>query len=146
LPDELRVKVRVEIDLANGEYEIESMWAVVEERGYRLDNIPFYARSLAWGDVVSAEPDADGLLRFTGVVAASGHSTIRLWFENTEPLKAVRDELRAMGCDSELDHIRLVAVDVPPDVPYYPRIKDYLDAKERAGVFEYEEGCLAHAR
>ena len=46
-----------------------------------------------------------------------------------------------MRCDSELDVSRLVAVDVPSNVPY-PGIRDYLDRKEKVGVLEYEGGCL----
>jgi hypothetical protein len=49
--------------------------------------------------------------------------------------------MRALGCNSELDLPRLVAADVPPNIPY-EQIRSYLDEKERAGVFEYEEGCL----
>ncbi len=45
------------------------------------------------------------------------------------------DELRAIGCGSELDVPRLVAVDVPPDVPY-ERVLSCLDDNERAGVFD----------
>jgi hypothetical protein len=70
------------------------------------------------GDLVSATPDPDGLLRCTGLVAASGHSAVRLWFANASEVQAVRDELRAMRCDSELDLPRLVAVDIPPNVQY----------------------------
>lgn len=138
------VKILLDVERDDGTHEVESVWAIPEERGYRLDNVPFYARGFAWGDLVSATPDPDGLLRCTGLVAASGHSTIRLWFADTGDVQKVRDALRAMGCDSELDIPRLVAVDVPPDVPY-ERIRRYLDDKERAGVFEYEEGCLGQS-
>lgn len=137
-----QVKVLFDIERDDGTHEVESVWASAVEGGYRLDNIPFYARGFAWGDLVSAAPDPDGLLRFTGLVAPSGHSTIRLWFVDASDVQKVRDELRAVGCDTELDLSRLVAVDVPPDIPY-KRIRAYLDDKERAGVFEYEEGCLA---
>lgn len=135
------VKVLFEIARDNGTHDVESVWAVPTDGGYRLDNIPFYAVGVACGDVVAAARDADGTLRYTDVVAPSGHSTIRLWFGDAGHVQDVRDELRAMGCDSELDLSRLVAVDVPPDVPY-ERIRNYLDAKESALVFEYEEACL----
>jgi hypothetical protein len=138
------VKVLFDIGRDDGTHEVESVWAVPTEGGYRLDNIPFYARGFALGDVVSATPDPDGLLRCTGLVTASRHSTIRLWFADASNVQKVRDDLRAMGCDSELDLPRLVAVDVPPDVPY-ERIRSYLDDKELASVFEYEEGCLGQS-
>jgi hypothetical protein len=141
---ERHVKVLLDIERDDGTHEVESVWALGEEGGYRLDNIPFYARGFALGDVVSAAVDAAGLLRCTGLVTPSGHSTIRLWFADAKDVQKVRDELRAMGCSSELDLPRLVAVDVPPQIPYR-RIQKYLDDKERASVFEYQEACLGQS-
>ena len=135
------VKVLFEIENEDGNVEIESVWAVPVEHGYQIDNIPFYAKEVAYNDIVSAEPDEDGMLRFTGLVRASGHSTIRLWFANEVDVTSVRDTLRSMGCPSELDLSRLVAVDIPPSIPY-DRIRTYLDQQESAGIFEYEEACL----
>lgn len=140
-PSSRHIKLLLSVERDDGTSEVESVWAIPEEEGYRLDNIPFYARGFAWGDLVAASPDADGLLRCTGLVAASGHSTIRLWFSDARDVQMIRNELRSMRCDSELDLPRLVAVDVPPDVPY-SQVRDYLDKEESAGVFEYEEGCL----
>ncbi|MCD9127672.1 DUF4265 domain-containing protein [Luteimonas fraxinea] len=121
--------------------DIESLWATPVGKNYEIDSIPFYVRSVACGDMVSAVPDEEGALRFSGLVSASGHSTIRLWFAKEEDVLKTRNELRVMGCPSELDLPRLVAVDVPPSVPY-GEVRSYLDGKENAGVFEYEEACL----
>lgn len=138
------VKILFEIENESGQVEVESVWAVPVSTGYRIDNIPFYAKEVAHNDIVMAEPDQDGMLRFIGLVAPSGHSTIRLWFANEADVAAVRDALRRMGCPSELDLSRLVAVDIPPSIPY-PRVRDYLDQQERAGIFEYEEACLGQS-
>lgn len=135
------VKILFNVERDDETTEIESIWAIPEGDGYRLDNIPFYVRGFAFGDVVSVARDPDGALRCVGLVSASGHSTIRLWFSDAENVQAIRNELRRMKCNSELDLSRLVAVDVPPDIPY-EIIKDYFDQKERLGIFEYEEGCL----
>lgn len=135
------VKILLDVEVDDGSVEIESVWAMPVARGYRIDSIPFYAKGVACNDTVSVEKDAGGMLRATGVVVASGHSTVRLWFEKEADVARVRDELRAMGCPSELDLSRLVAVDVPPSTPY-DRVRAYLDRQEVAGVFEYEEGCL----
>lgn len=48
-----RVKIRFSFTDASGNTEIETMWAVTREDGYELDNIPFYVKELALGDVVS---------------------------------------------------------------------------------------------
>jgi hypothetical protein len=121
--------------------ERESLWAVPVEDGYRIDNIPFYATGVAFGDIVAAEPDEDGVPRYTGIVTASRHSTIRLWFEKEVDVQRVRNELRKMDCPSELDLSRLLAVDVPHSVPF-ERIRVYLDGQEGSGILEYEEACL----
>lgn len=135
------VKVRFYIEQEDGTFEVESVWAVPDGKGYRLDNVPFFARSVALNDVVSAEAEPDGALRYTGLIAASGHSTIRVLLNDAADMQRVRDELRAMGCDSERWRSSLIAVDVPPTVPY-ATVRSYLDAGERNGTFEYEEGCL----
>lgn len=138
------VKIFFEIKSDDGTIEIESLWAVPETRGYRLDNIPFYARGFACGDIVRAARDADGQLLCSGVVLPSGHSTIRLWFAGPLEVQEVRNTLLSMGCTSELNHTRLVAVDIPPEV-HYSAIQAYVEAQKSAGVFEYEEACLRGA-
>lgn len=142
MPNQLsHVKILFEVENEDGTTDIEGVWAVPDGTGYRLDNIPFYAREVAVHDVVGATPDPDGALRFEGLQRASGHSTIRLWFEKEDGVQAARDHLRGLGCPSELDLSRLVAVDVPPTVSY-ATIRAYLDGQQASGVFEYEEGCL----
>jgi uncharacterized protein DUF4265 len=128
-----------------GQYEVESMWALPHSDGYQLDNIPFYAREVASGDVVMARRGLAGELWYDRLVKPSGHSTIRLWFARPEDVQQTRDELRALGCPSELSELpRLVAIDVPPSVPY-SSVKTKLEQGERAGLFEYEEACLGQA-
>jgi len=125
--------------------EIESMWAIPVDGGFKLDNIPFFVQGLALDDVVSAERDSTGMLRFTSVVSYGRHSTVRLWFakEHEGQVSRVRQRLRELGCPSELSDLpRLVAVDIPPGVPYV-NVQVVLDKYERDGVFEYEEACLA---
>lgn len=138
------VKVLFYIERDDGTCEVESVWAVPQPEGFRLDNIPFFARSVALGDVVSATREADGTLRFAGLVTESGHSTLRVLINDPEDVQRVRDELRAMGCDSERWRTSLIAVDVPPGIEY-AEVRAYLERGERSGEFEYEEACLAHA-
>jgi hypothetical protein len=138
------VKILLEFENEEGSIEFESLWALPEGDGFKLDNIPFYVQGYAWGDVVAATPDEDGLLRVRGLIQPSGHSTVRLWFRDPGDVPAVRQTLRAMNCGSELDRSRLVAVDVPATVDY-GMVREYLDEKESVGVFEYEEACLGHS-
>jgi hypothetical protein len=136
------VKVAIYLPKKDGESDVETLWAKRVGQYLQLDNIPFYAKGLAWGDVISVENESDGLFRFSGLVAASGHSTLRLWVARTEDVKAIRDYLRSLSCESELDLGRLIAVNVPPNVPY-TSIKKFLDEQERMQILEYEEACLA---
>ncbi len=101
-----------------------------------------FVMELALGDIVAAEPDLSGVLWYSELVRPSGHSTIRLWFSDERDVHSIRAELKRMGCSSEVsDTPRLVAVDVPPTVPY-EQVKDFLEQGERAGRFEYQEACL----
>src|SRR5687768_9515700 len=123
-----KVKVLFEID-GYESVEIESLWARAERDGYCLENVPFYARGFAYGDIVSAVPDADGLLRCTGLVRRSGHSTVRILCTEVDGISDLRARLKSMGCDSELDVSSLIAVDIPPEVPY-SKIRAFLQEKE----------------
>lgn len=124
--------------------ELEGVWACPVSDGFKIDNIPFYVREIALDDIVTAENDAGGMLRYKELVRSSGHSTIRLWFAKNkeEHIASVRQMLRDLGCESEQsDRPRLVAVDVPPSVSY-ECVRAVLDEQEKIGVFEYEEACL----
>jgi hypothetical protein len=127
-----------------GQPELESLWVCPVPEGFKIDNIPFHVRGIAVGDIVVAEKDAGGMLRYKELVRSSGHSTIRLWFAKNDEMHiaSVRQMLRGLGCASEQSELpRLVAVDVPVSVSY-ERIRTVLDEHEKLGDFEYEEACL----
>lgn len=136
------VKIYFEIPSADSEeMEIETVWAIPYGEGFKLDNIPFYAKGVALDDVVSAN-EVDGCLYVDELLKPSGHSTVRLWFADEKDVQAVRAELKVMGCDSEIsDQPRLVAVDIPSSVRY-EKIREYLDAGEADGKWDYQEACL----
>lgn len=137
-----RAKLRFQFKNSAGEDETETMWVIRRDDGYEIDNIPFYVKELALRDVVAARQDDGGILWYSELVRPSGHSTIHLWFSREAEVESVREALRQMGCASEVSNLpRLVAVDVPPDVPY-EKVKAFLDQGEHAGRFEYQEACL----
>ena len=139
------VKILLEYESsAQTNREIESVWAMPVTDGYQIDNIPFYAREIAVGDVVNTKTDIDGSLRFRSLVRPSGHSTVRLWFskDSLHAVVSIRQKLRELGCTSERSDLpRLVAIDIPPTVPYKTARQFFIDG-EKAGLFEYEEACL----
>lgn len=122
----------------------ESMWATPVGDGlYRLGNIPFFARGVACEDVVSAVRRDDGTLGFAEVVRPSRHSTLRVIIYEASEVPALRQDLEALGCDTELSHIpNLFAVDVPPAVPL-DEVRRLLEAGTASARWEYEEACLA---
>jgi hypothetical protein len=135
-------KIRFTFENTEGQSETESLWVFERDAGYEIDNIPFYVKNVAVGDLVSAERDENGLLWFSKLIKSSGHSTIRIWFAREDDVATVREQLRRLGCSSEVSDIRrLVAVDIPPTVEYRG-IKMMLDDGEAAGNFDYEEACL----
>jgi hypothetical protein len=154
--NESKEMVKVGFKLARDEDDYppadwEWMWARrVSDSTFKIDNIPFFAKSISCGDIVAAEQTNKGLV-FRELVQPSGHSTVRVIVHrgdrNDEQLRAVVEDvkqaLRAMGCSAELSHIpSLIAVDVPPEVNYQS-VAAFLSQKEHDGLLGYEEACLA---
>ncbi len=121
----------------------ESVWATPVAQGlYRLGNIPFFARGVAYEDVVSAVRKDDGTLGFVEVVRPSGHGTLRVIVYEESDAPGLRRELEEIGCDTERSHIpNLFAVDVPPSVSL-EAVRHLLDADTASERWEYEEACL----
>lgn len=120
---------------------MESLWAFPVTDGYKLDNIPFYARGVSFGDTVVSE-NLDNCLYMSKLLKRSMHSTVRLWFANEQEIQSTREDLQSMGCSSEIsDQPRLIAVDIPPAISY-EEIRAYLDEGESNGKWDYEEACL----
>lgn len=123
--------------------DVESLWASPRLDGtFTIDNVPFFVRGVSSGDVVTAYSRCDRLI-FGNLVSEGGHSTIRVLVSDESSAQQVREDLRNLGCSSELSHIPgLIAVDVPPSVRYAV-IRTFLERGEAAGRWEYEEGCIA---
>jgi len=131
---------------------VETLWmSPVTGGAYRLDNIPFFAKGVSCGDMVSAFPGPDGHLWFDQVVDHSGHSTLRVVVfrevDDKRPLEERVEELRgrfsSIGCSTELSHLPgLLAVDVPPLVNFsivLPLLEEGV-----MGGWDYEEANLSH--
>ncbi len=127
-------------DDGEDEYQIETMWATTSGEGFRLDNIPFYAKGVSYADIVSAEWEND-FLHFRKVLKRSGNKTIHILFSEQKDVKYTLKKLKEMGCISEISNIpELIAVNVPLESSY-DNILDYLEdgvAKDRWG---WQEAC-----
>ena len=122
--------------------DVEGIWAIVQADGsYEIDNIPFFARGVAVGDVVSAKRIDDEFF-FEKLLRPSGHSLVRIIVYDEAEVPKLCSELKSLGCDLELDGT-LVAVDVPAEVPYTP-ICRLLEAGSDAERLGFQEAVLCH--
>jgi hypothetical protein len=148
-PTDDRVKVNVKLDKDEDDYppaDHEGLWAhPLGEDLFQIDNVPFFAQGIAWGDIVSASSNGQEL-RFLKVIKPSGHGTLRLIIHDEQDVPAVKALLEKMGCSIERSHIPgLISVDVPPGVPM-AALKSLLDEGEAQERWGYEEACLPVAR
>jgi hypothetical protein len=151
------VKITIQLVKDDSDYppaDFEHVWARTVGPGlYKLDNIPFFARGLRVGDVVSANARDDQEPLFSRVVHASDHSTLRVIVfrgsSDVRPLEErvsiLRSILSKLGCSTELSHLPgLVAVDVPASAKL-SSITKMLSDGEAAGLWEYEEAATQQA-
>jgi hypothetical protein len=126
-------------------FEVESVWAVkIVDGMFRIDNIPFYVRGLALGDVVRAKRTGDGALQFDSIAKSSGHSTLRVVFFEADIREGFCKEIEALGCQWEGAYEpSLIAVDVPPSSDLSAVLKVLADGCEKEW-FDYEEGVIRH--
>ena len=140
------VKVVVKLEKDEEDYppvDYESLWALpVGEGLFQIDDVPFFARGIAYGDIASATVEQQEL-RFREVVRPSGHSTLRLIIYDEKDTPSVKELLNNMGCSIEQSHIPgLISVDVPPSVSLV-ELRKNLDEGEAQERWGYEEACLA---
>jgi Domain of unknown function (DUF4265) len=122
---------------------IESAWGIfIGENKYKLDNLLFYAKEYALGDILNIE-EKEGELYAKNLFEESGHSLIRILFNDVNEVEYYRLFFKNMLCESEGSDIKnLVAFDIPPEVDY-SKIKVILEEGELSNKWTYEEACLA---
>jgi hypothetical protein len=146
-----QVKVRFRLDRQDEDWppvESEGVWATPSGAAeYRLDNVPWFARGIAFGDLVSATPDEDGVLWVDRQVEWSGRYTIRVIPLGDRPsedeCRAVIDAFQPLGaeCEGGLPAFKIVALDIPPTARL-AEIKTLLDDGQADGRWGYDEGCI----
>ncbi|MGG6399980.1 DUF4265 domain-containing protein, partial [Bacillus velezensis] len=83
--------------------EWEGLWALPQPGGDLIDSVPFYARLVSCGDVVSAS-EINGDLVFDSVRVPGGHATIRVILYLSELISEVSGRVEGLGCSKELSH------------------------------------------
>ena len=121
----------------------EGIWVEKVDKGYKIDNIPFYVKSVALDDVFSGK-EINGVLYSGDFIEESGNSTIHLLFSSKEDVASTRDYLKeTFNCESELSNLpELISINVPLDIEY-AKVRAYLDSGEKTGDWEYQEACLS---
>jgi hypothetical protein len=126
---------------------VESLWAVDQGDGtVKLDNVPWFVRGVACGDVLAVSPDEEGVLWAGDVVRPSENCTIRLIVLREGGSGAARQSVlnafHRLGVWGEgIERFGMVALDVPPtsDLVQVQRLLNHGVAKS---WWEMEEGCV----
>ena len=113
-----------------------------------LENVPFYARGLSFGDAVEARLEG-GVLVFAGVTRRGGHSTYRLSLADSVSVWSraflhLWEQIELLGCTFEQATQRLLAVDVPPDSDS-TAVRALLERGKRTGVWSFDAVHCEHA-
>ncbi|NEC84761.1 DUF4265 domain-containing protein [Streptomyces sp. SID12501] len=145
--DYVKVHFRLEIEDDWPPAGVESLWALDQGNGtVKLDNIPWFVRGVACGDVVAASPDEEGMLWAGDVVLPSENCTIRLIVLREGGSGAARQSVlnafdRLGVCGEGIERFGMVALDVPPtaDLVQVQRLLNHGVTKE---WWEMEEGCV----
>ncbi len=115
-------KVLFRVAEADGSANVETLWAFeLGDQRYKLDNSPFYAYGVSWGDTVLAPLDeVEGLPTFHSVVSKCGNRTVRIMFDppvvTGNESDTVLQGLVGLGCDFEGANPRYIVLNIPPAV------------------------------
>jgi hypothetical protein len=126
----------------------EGVWARPAGRDeFELENVPWFARDVAFGDRVRVERDDDGVAWVEERLAWSGRYTIRViplqGGSSQERVDDVVNSFVPLGaeCESALPAYPIVALDIP-STAQVAEIQALLRRGSDKGWWEYEEGCI----
>ncbi|AQX03379.1 MULTISPECIES: DUF4265 domain-containing protein [Elizabethkingia] len=127
----------------DGNTAVETLWAEFKEDiKYQIKNIPFFASSLAFDDIITVEEE-NGDLHFHEIINASEHSTLQIVFFNEKEISRVIKDIELLNCSWEgMYSQKLLAVDVPPNVNY-SIVKEYLTMQLNNNIIDFKESCLS---
>lgn len=125
----------------------ETLWSEsYEDCSCVLDNIPFLAFGVSYGDIVNTKPSADGIRDFIDVRQKSGHSTYRLIIHGIDIPEARLKQLSDLGCLHEVGkfgQVLLIAVSVPPTVNIHKAYSKF-EIGDSDGIWDFEESNFEH--
>ena len=137
-PEQTKVHIDLPNHWATGG---EAMWAKsLGDDLYVIDNVPFYAYGINYGDVVRATADGPDLkASVREVVRASGHSTLRIFFDTLalEKQLEVLGQLENLNASYERATDAYVAIDIKPTGDAQ-KVRELLAELEALELLEYE--------
>lgn len=124
----------------------EAIWALNLGRGrYKVDNVPFFAKNLSFGDIVQTESADHEMPYVSAVLERSGHSTYRV-IVNANLNEKQHGEYHELL--AALKHLRVsieagwehfFAIDVPIGVPVQA-VYEVLELGVEYDIWDFEEG------
>ena len=130
-------KILFALDVEDGwpPFGTEGVWCERVGDNFRIKNVPFFIRGLAFNDIFAAELDPvnEHIFEFT-VIERSGHSVVWLMNNGDLDLAQFRNQLLEIGCSYEgFPQFALGSIDVPPSVNF-ESLDELLDEYENKGV------------
>jgi len=141
---EVRVRFDLEVDDGFPPISAEVLIGKLESIGHvRLDNTPFFATGVAFGDIVRCIGCPPNLI-FASIAFESGYRAISVIFIDNSYQEELFQSLKVLGCYvefGEFPEYDMIAVAIPPDLNY-DEIKQKLDKLETEGKISFAELCL----
>jgi hypothetical protein len=143
-PHQVKVYFKLKVKDGFPPVAVESVWANERPDGTcELQNVPFYAPLVSWGDVVTVKMK-DGERWYQKTVEGSGHSTIRVILASEKHADRLKKGIKKLGGTYEESNVSTyVAIDIPPEADLAP-VQALLAEGEKEGHWEYQESSLQH--
>jgi hypothetical protein len=126
------------------EFAVETVWAKKVGDIYQIENIPFFAKHIAYADLVQVELEGQELY-FDNLVIESGWSTIHVAVLKKEAANEVVKNVESLGLSWEGfgKENTYLAVGVPPRIGY-DKVRDTLNQMAADGMIDYAESCISN--
>ena len=142
-------KVRFELEILEDGFPpvgVETLNArLVDTNTFELDNTPFFAKSIAVGDILRcSQTKHDHIVQFEEVLSPSGNKSISIIFIDDDCKEEIYQFFKQNECYceyGEYGEFNMLAVSINPNFDY-SKIAFYLDKKEELGKISYAELCI----
>jgi len=105
-----------------------------------VQSVPFYLRTVAYGDIISTQEDQSGALQFGKIVKRGGYSIYRVLLYDISQKDALISRLLDLGALLEQDG-SLIALAVLPDANS-SAIVDFILEGKQAGFWGAQDGYV----